>query len=90
MFYVSVVKEAVCGRKTCWARPDNLLAIAGLNTGPGAHKQGDATVNNGSASSGFHLGTLELKVYLKICVSIIISPSLPSAHMEYCSFVWQL
>lgn len=42
------------------------------------------------ASSRIHLEISELKLYLKIYVSIIISPILPSAHMEYYSFVWQL
>lgn len=38
----------------------------------------------------FSLRYLGVKSVFKIQVSIIVSPDLPSTHIEYRSFVWQL
>lgn len=43
-----------------------------------------------TALTRVHLEIQELQTYLKILASITVSPDLPSTHMEYCSFVWQL
>lgn len=40
--------------------------------------------------SCFSFRKLGVKIVSKIHISIILSPNLPSTHIRYCSFVWQL